>query len=97
MRILSTSQVRQCDAFTIAQGISSIDLMEKAASVCFEFIEDFLSPEQEILVLTGNGNNGGDGWAIARMLHHAKYKTQVICANDEPLSKDSEINKQRFI
>ena len=89
--------MRQCDAFTIAQGISSIDLMEKAASVCFEFIEDFLSPEQEILVLTGNGNNGGDGWAIARMLHHAKYKTQVICANDEPLSKDSEINKQRFI
>ena len=97
MRVLSTSQLRQSDAFTIAQGIASVDLMEQAAWACFEFIEDFINPDQEILILTGNGNNGGDGWAIARMLYQANYKTSVICTNNDALSNDAEINKQRFI
>src|SRR6185503_1273591 len=69
MKILSAEQIRAWDQYTIAnEPIASIDLMERAASKCFEWLEEnnwLISP---FAIFCGKGNNGGDGLAIARML-----------------------------
>lgn len=69
MKILTAEQIRAWDQFTIEhEPITSIELMERAASKCFEWLEEnnwFIYP---FAIFCGKGNNGGDGLAIARML-----------------------------
>src|SRR3954471_18025903 len=68
MKILSSEQIRKWDEYTIArEPVSSIELMERAASTCTSWIVEKIAGNS-IWVLCGNGNNGGDGLAIARQL-----------------------------
>ncbi len=70
MKIFSAAQIKACDAYTIqASGIRSIDLMERAALTCVNWLTENLPRESLFVVLCGGGNNGGDGLAIARLLH----------------------------
>lgn len=69
MKIFSAEQIKAWDAYTIAQEpISSIDLMERAAAKCAEWIIQHNYARQPLHIFCGKGNNGGDGLAIARLL-----------------------------
>ena len=79
MKILSAAQIRQADRYTIDhEPIASIDLMERAASACTEYILEQNPPDTHYTVVCGKGNNGGDGLAIARMLAHAACPVRVF-------------------
>ena len=70
MKIFSATQIKACDAYTIkASGISSLDLMERAAGMCVNWLTENLPKDALYVILCGGGNNGGDGLAIARLLH----------------------------
>ena len=69
MKIFSATQIKQWDAFTIAnEPIAAIDLMERAATACYHWLIGHNYAQKQMLVFCGKGNNGGDGLAIARML-----------------------------
>lgn len=69
MNLFSAQQIHDWDAFTIAhEPVASIDLMERAARTCTDFILNQMLPEQPVKIFCGKGNNGGDGLAIARQL-----------------------------
>ena len=69
MKILSANQIREWDQYTIRhEPISSIDLMERAAGRCSEWLQENNMLDRPITIICGKGNNGGDGLAIARML-----------------------------
>jgi len=69
MNIYSAEQIRNWDQYTIRQEpIKSIDLMERAASSCVEWIKSNHILHNPFYVICGKGNNGGDGLAIARIL-----------------------------
>ena len=69
MEILSAEQVRAWDEFTMAhEPILSIDLMERAAAKCFEWLDIHGYAQASFTIFCGKGNNGGDGLALARML-----------------------------
>jgi len=69
MEILSAEQIRAWDEFTMAhEPILSIDLMERAASKCFEWLDVNGYVQTSFTIFCGKGNNGGDGLALARML-----------------------------
>lgn len=74
--LLKSSDIRSWDQFTIAdQNISSLQLMERAAKAfCALYIELFRDPGQITCIIAGPGNNGGDGFAIARILFQAGFK-----------------------
>ncbi len=64
--------MHQLDASTIKkEGITSLLLMERAAERITEHIADIVADIQQkhFVIFCGGGNNGGDGFAIARMLH----------------------------
>jgi NAD(P)H-hydrate epimerase len=69
MKLLSAQQFREWDAFTIKhEPISSIDLMERAAMKCADYISTEYNIDKTIRIFCAKGNNGGDGLAIARLL-----------------------------
>lgn len=69
MRYLPDSdQMKAADKFTIQElHVPSLELMERAARACVEHIKDWKIDLSKICVICGSGNNGGDGFAIARM------------------------------
>ncbi len=71
IKILTAAEMNALDRATIAAGIPGIILMENAAYRVVEFLAERFSPlpAQRIVVVCGKGNNGGDGLAIARLLH----------------------------
>jgi NAD(P)H-hydrate epimerase len=69
MPVLSAQQIRQWDEYTIQhEPIASIDLMERAATACYEWLEKHRYLPGSFAIFCGKGNNGGDGLALARML-----------------------------
>ena len=98
MKILSCSQQKEADAFTIAHdSISSINLMEKAAGLITEAISRRWDTGHRMIVFAGPGNNGGDALAVARMLFLKKYEVEVYLFNvTGKLSEDCLINIHRL-
>src|ERR1700681_2290482 len=76
MKVLTAEQMREVDRLTIEDGVPSIALMENAAHrVVEEMVREFDPIDrQSIVILCGKGNNGGDGLALARLLH--EYNVQ---------------------
>ena len=98
MKIFTAPQIRECDAYTIKEAqIPSIELMERAATKCMAWIRDNCPRASLFVVLCGTGNNGGDGLAIARLLHNKGYgvKAFLLKINNE-LSPDCNTNLLRL-
>lgn len=70
--ILTPEQMRRADAAAINRGIPSLLLMENAARSAADILERWLGTQRPAvptaLVVCGSGNNGGDGFALARHL-----------------------------
>jgi len=98
MKIFTGTHIKKIDAATIAaEPIRSIDLMERAASRLLEWFVDRYGRSQDILIICGPGNNGGDGLALARMLHSVGYAPAVyILKSDSVHSDDWKINLNRL-
>ncbi len=98
MKILSAIQMKQADAHTIdRQQISSLDLMERAANTIFEQLTaDFKDFKGSFTILCGAGNNGGDGLALARMLHGADIPVKIFLLDKQTYSADNSSNQVRL-
>ncbi len=80
MRYLpNAAQMKEADQYTINElGIPSLDLMENAALSCVSAIEDLALDKRKVCIFCGAGNNGGDGFAIGRILHQKGYDVHVV-------------------
>lgn len=100
IKIPSAQQFRELDQRTIQeQGISSYDLMERAATALTQQIITLWPNRQasKFAVFAGPGNNGGDALATARLLSQKGYKVIAYLFNiNGKLSNDCETNKQRI-
>ncbi|HRX00315.1 MAG TPA: NAD(P)H-hydrate epimerase, partial [Cyclobacteriaceae bacterium] len=99
LKILNSEQIKEWDAFTIKnEPIASIDLMERACQAFTQWFTEQFDATKKIGIVCGTGNNGGDGLAIARMLHHLGFSVQVWIAKGAVLeSADFKVNKERLI
>lgn len=80
MKIYNADQIRAWDAYTIAQEpISSVDLMNRAAQAFADwFVRCYPDSQRPVCIFAGTGNNGGDGLAVARLLHRQFYPVKVF-------------------
>lgn len=94
--LLYTEQMRASDAHTIKSvRISSVELMEKAGNAFVNFfVTEYSEKYNKIAIYCGTGNNGGDGLAIARLLHDRGYRDLdvKIIRFSEKSSDDFEAN-----
>lgn len=98
MKIFTKEQIRECDQFTILNDhISSIKLMERAAQSCAHWISEHCKSHKKFVIFCGNGNNGGDGFAIARLLHTEGFDVDVFVSNPKSkFSDDAQVNFERL-
>jgi NAD(P)H-hydrate epimerase len=96
MKVFTAQQMRDFDrAATDEYSIPSIVLMENAALRVVEFLEMKFAPLQDkkIIVLCGKGNNGGDGFAIARHLAAIDgFSWVFLAASPDDLKGDARTN-----
>lgn len=79
MKIFSAPQLKACDAYTIhATGISSAELIERAAQACATHVMQQFPTDTPFVFLCGMGNNGADGLALARILMQHGYGIKVF-------------------
>jgi len=94
--VMSRDEVRAIDNWAInTLGISGVVLMENAGRSCAELIKEKLGnvANPKVCIFCGTGNNGGDGYVIARHLLKDRYKVSVIIVGDSSKIKgDAKIN-----
>lgn len=93
-KIISGSEVKTLDeAYVRSEGISSFDLMERAAEAFCDWYIQHFDDAASIAVFCGIGNNGGDGLAISRLLSGRGYSVEVYYMGDlEQSSEDFGLN-----
>jgi NAD(P)H-hydrate epimerase len=76
-------QVREFDRIAIQEyGIPGAELMERAGSRAFQLLQTLWPAAKEILILCGSGNNGGDGYVVARLAKQAGIQARVLLLSD---------------
>ena len=94
--VMTRAQVRAFDSWAINElGVPGVVLMENAGRGCAELIKDKLAcvAGARVCIFCGTGNNGGDGYVIARDLLNSRFKVVVvICGNRSKIKGDAKTN-----
>ena len=86
----------KADSLAVASGVPSIELMENAGQAVVAQIMQSHSP-RATLILCGPGNNGGDGFVVARLLQQKGWQVELALLGDvAQLKGDAKINAIRF-
>lgn len=94
--VMSRDEVRAFDAWAINElGIPGVVLMENAGRSCAELVKEKLEgvAKPKVCIFCGTGNNGGDGYVIARHFLNSGFEVVVVVCGDRGKVKgDAKIN-----
>ena len=95
---VNAAQMKAADQYTIQKlGVPSLELMEHAAQACVQVLEDEKVDLSHVCVVCGSGNNGGDGFAIARILQNNRYSVETFCVgNPEHYTEETQEQMHRL-
>ena len=102
MELLTAAQMRAIERAAIQSGeVTGLDLMERAGrgvvEAILEWRPELAEGERSAVVLCGPGNNGGDGFVVARLLKARGWAVQVFLYGDEAkLPPDAAENARRW-
>lgn len=99
MKIVTSAEMREIDRVTSERfGVPSLTLMESAGSAVAEFALAFYPTATVFGVVCGKGNNGGDGFVVARELHEAGREVRLLLlADPAELRGDAATNFQKLL
>ncbi len=100
MRYLpNAAQSKEADRFTIEEkGVSSLLLMERAAESCIKAMTEKGVDLSDPCIICGSGNNGGDGFAIARLLMKKNHPVHVVFpGSQEHATAETRVQIKRFL
>ncbi|MEM8842822.1 MAG: NAD(P)H-hydrate dehydratase [Pseudomonadota bacterium] len=101
-RLLTAAQMRAAEGAAISSGaVSGVELMERAGNGVVEAMmkwrPDLAHDPKRAAILCGPGNNGGDGFVIARLLHQRGWGIDVFLYGDTAkLPPDAAENARRW-
>ena len=91
-------QVRELDRLAIReQGIEGYALMEQAGHSAWEILRSYWPHARQIAVVCGTGNNGGDGYVLARLALESEFKVSLLALGDpKALKGDARMAYEGF-
>ena len=90
MRILTAQAIRNIEAKAVERGTGYRQLMENAGTAAAQLIwEAYPKAGGPVVVLCGKGNNGGDGFVVARRLCQKGARVSVVLAGGPPKTEDA--------
>lgn len=93
MRLLSSDEMKQVEQYTARFGLSYQRMMENAGAACARNIRNIIekndSAGKNVTVVCGKGNNGGDGFVVARKFAENGYNVNVVLAAGYPVSQEA--------
>ena len=98
MKIVTSSEMREIDRVTSERfGVPSLTLMENAGAAVAEFAAKSYPHTKTFGVICGKGNNGGDGFVVARKLHERGKQVQLVSlADPKELRGDAAANYEKL-
>lgn len=96
MRIVTASQMKQIERNADAAGLSYLQMMENAGAAAYQIIMCQRPQAHRFVIVVGKGNNGGDGFVIARLAAQDGHAVRVILAEGQPVTKDAMTNFDRL-
>lgn len=95
---VNAAQMKAADQYTIQKlEVPSLELMEHAAQACVQVLEDEKVDLSHVCVVCGSGNNGGDGFAIARILQNNRCSVETFCVgNPEHYTEETQEQMHRL-
>ena len=98
MKITTAEEMREIDRASAEKfGVPSLALMENAGSAVAQFILEKYRQVERVVVVCGKGNNGGDGFVVARHLHYAGRVVEVLLlASPAELKGDAAVMFERL-
>ncbi len=98
MRVVTATTMQDIDRQTIDTfGIPGLTLMENAGQSCVDAIVEEFGVQGYAVVIAGKGNNGGDGYVVARLLRRAGWDVHVfILAEQGQISGDAATNLSKL-
>ena len=98
MKLLTAAQMRAMDSYAIdTLGIPGMVLMENAGRCVVDTIEEYFEPEEplRVAIFCGKGNNGGDGFVVARHLaQRGHYPVAYLLCPRGDLKGDAAANAE---
>jgi NAD(P)H-hydrate epimerase len=91
--VLTAAQMAKADAYAVAHGVPSLTLMENAGQAVANAIAARFKP-CPVTVLCGPGNNGGDGFVVARLLDESGFTVRV--AQDAEPKGDAAVMSEQW-
>lgn len=89
-QLYTAAQTRELDRRAIASGLSAYTLMTRAGEAAFHLLRERWPAAVRIVVLTGPGNNGGDGYVLARLAWSQHLDVKVLTVgNHDPLTEEA--------
>ena len=95
MYTVTPDTIKYADSLAVKKyGIPELTLMKYAAKSCYDVIISRIKRSDKIAILCGKGNNGGDGYEIARLLKQGRY--DVCCINVFGTNPDTQTANEVF-
>jgi len=94
--VVACAEMKLLEQMADQAGLSYYQMMENAGTKAAELIQQEYQPRfgeiRKVLLLCGKGNNGGDGFVVARKFHEQGIKVKVLLIEGEPVTADAITN-----
>ncbi|MFV0346339.1 MAG: NAD(P)H-hydrate dehydratase [Bacteroidales bacterium] len=98
IKIYNTSQTKELDnQLCSLLSMSELELMEYASERLFRELVSHVDKTKRVIIVSGTGNNGGDGLVLARLLNNVAYDVEIFLLKSDSYSDSNKINQKRLI
>lgn len=95
---VTAKEMKEIEYHAYKKGIAYLTMMEHAGKAAYnEIYKRYSLKGKNVVVLTGKGNNGGDGYVVARYCSEAGAFVQIIMAEGHPVTEDAQVNFERCL
>ncbi len=95
--LVTGNEIQHYDKATTELGIPSLVLMERAALAAYQWLLTIKLDLSRVLIVCGSGNNGGDGFALARLLYQSDIDVTVLFAGQVDACTDETMQQWNIV